>query len=133
MFRKLREIDIELFKKDISESLVPDSRKDASTLVDQFNKVLHELLDKHAPQKTKIVTLRPQVPWFNDDMREEKRKKRRLERKMKKSGLEIDKQLFKEQCKIYHHALERSKCEYHQNEVASCDDKQLFRVVNKLC
>ena len=133
VFRKLRKIDIEQFKKDITSSLVPDGNKGTSALVDQFNRVLQELLEKHAPLKTKTITLRPQVPWFTDEMREEKRKKRRLERKMKKSGLEVDKQLFKEQCKIYHQALERSKCEYHQNELASCDTKQLFRFVNKLC
>ena len=48
-------------------------------------------------------------------------------------SLEIDHQLFRKQCRMYHQALERSKCEYHQNELASCDTKQLFRFVNKLC
>ena len=76
VFRKLREIDIEQFKKDISESLVSDGSKDVSALVDQFNKVLQELLNKHAPQtETKTITLRPRVPWFTDDMRKERRKK----------------------------------------------------------
>ena len=40
VFRKIREIDIEQFKKDITTSLVPDGNKGTSALVNQFNRVL---------------------------------------------------------------------------------------------
>ena len=69
-------------------------------------------------QDTKAITLRPQFLWYTDVILKEKRTNRR-----------IDKQLL---CKIYYQALEWSKCEYHQNELASCDSKQLFCFVNKL-
>ena len=97
-----------MFKKDILTSLVSDASDDASTLVNKYNTVLRELLDKHAPQKTKMVTLRPKVPWFTDAIRDLKIQKRRFERKMNKSGLEVDKQRYKEQCKIYNDALQQS-------------------------
>ena len=132
VYRKLREIDVDQFKKDILTSLVSDASDDASALVNKYNTVLRELLDKHAPQKTKMVTLRPRVPWFTDAIRDLKKQKRRFERKMNKSGLEVDKQRYKEQCKIYNDALQQSKCDYYRNEVADCDDKQLFRLVKKL-
>ncbi len=132
-YRKLREIDIDAFKKDISSSLVSSPADDTSSLVDKYNSVLSHLLDQHAPQKTKLVTVRPKAPWYSETLHETKREKRRLERKMKKSGLETDKQRYHEQCKIYNDSLKQAKCDYHQEEIASCDDKELFRIVNKLC
>ena len=102
-------------------------------LVDKYNSVLSQLLDNHAPQKTKLVTVRPKAPWYSDTLHEAKREKRRLERKMRKSGLESDKQRYNEQCKVYNDSLKQAKCEHHQEEFANCDDKELFRIVNKLC
>ena len=55
-------------------------------------------LDKHAPQRLRFITLRPHAPWFDDELRSARQAKRRFERKWKTSGLEIDKQIFKEQC-----------------------------------
>ena len=63
--------------------------------------MLRELLDKHAPEETRKITLRPYAPWYDDSLRESKQKKRALERKWKKSGLEIDKQIFHTSCTDY--------------------------------
>ena len=51
---------------------------------------------------------------------------------MLKSGLEIDRQMYKEECKAYKDMLEQAKCTYHRNEISNSDDKNLFRIVNKL-
>ena len=119
------------FKKDISVSLVSVASDVVSTLLDKYNTVLRELLDKHAPQKTKMVIVRPKVPWYMNTIRDVKKQKRHLVRKMNKSGLEVDKQHYKEQYKLYNKALQHSKCDYYRNEVSGCDDKQLFRLVQK--
>ena len=52
---------------------------------------------------------------------------------MTKSNLEIDKQLYQEQCKAYQDLIEQSKCHHYQTKIAESDDKDLFRCVNKLC
>ncbi|XP_072025175.1 uncharacterized protein [Amphiura filiformis] len=52
---------------------------------------------------------------------------------MAKSKLEIDRQIFVDQCQIYTRKLEKAKCDYHRNKIAECDDRQLFRLVDKMC
>ncbi|KAJ8024621.1 hypothetical protein HOLleu_34570 [Holothuria leucospilota] len=58
--------------------------------------------------------------------------KRRSERKWLKSGLEIDKQIYCDQSKAYHRMIEQAKCNYHRNEIAKCDEKQLFKLVDRI-
>ena len=69
--------------RDIEESvLCKEPATNLIDLVDQFDSVLHELLNIHAPVVTKTVTVRSQAPWFTDDLRMAKQCKRRAERKV---------------------------------------------------
>ena len=49
-------------------------------LSDCFNMTLADILDKHAPLKTRIMINCPRIPWYNDDIKQLKRKRRRLEK-----------------------------------------------------
>ena len=51
------------------------------SLTRQYNEDLANLLDKHAPVITRLITLRPNTPWYDDSLREMKRDKRSCERK----------------------------------------------------
>ncbi len=51
---------------------------------------------------------------------------------MVKSGLEIHRQLYRDQCAVYNNTILSSKSQYLQSEIAQSDNKQLFRLVNKL-
>ncbi|KAK2568581.1 hypothetical protein P5673_006515, partial [Acropora cervicornis] len=93
---------------------------------------LRSLLDKHAPQRLRFITLRPHAPWFNDELRSAKQAERRFERKWKTSGLEIDKQIFKEQFDDYTSLINEAKKNYHINKLSSCGQHSLFREVDKL-
>lgn len=57
------------------------------------------LILMHLPSKERVITLRPSSPWYTDDIKAEK-VKRRLERVWRKSGLTIDRQLYVNQCKV---------------------------------
>ena len=59
-------------------------------LSDCFNMTLTDILDKHAPLKTTIMINRPKIPRFNDDIKQLKRKRRRLEKKALKTDLPGD-------------------------------------------
>ena len=79
---------------------------------------------------TKTVSLRPHAPWwYTDSLRDAKRFKRQLERRMVKFGLQVDKIAFKEQCKQYRTLLENAKTEHHRYEIADCNTKQLFSTI----
>ena len=133
-YRKLRQIDIEKFKQDIeSSTLYTNPAHDPEGLALQYDTVLSQLLDLHAPQKEKCITIRPNAPWYTDELREEKQKKRRLERKFRKTNLEIDKQLFLQQCQLYKNKLDDAKRDHHRSKFSECEDRDLFRLVNSMC
>ena len=59
-----------------------------------FDTAVKKILDKHAPQKTSIRTLRPHQPWYNDTIHTARRLRRKYERRWKKSKLEVDRQFY---------------------------------------
>ena len=133
-FRKLRDIDLNAFKNDIAaSSLVTDPANDVESLSTKFDNVMSNLLDCHAPEISKTVSLRPHAPWYEEALREEKRERRRCERQFCKSGLEVHKRIYREQCKKYSAMLEEAKSNYHKLQLKDCDQKQLFRKVDKMC
>ena len=61
--RNLRSIDSKLFSKDI-ESALSVATGDIETLVDRYNTALRDILDKHAPLQSRLVTQRKSAPWM---------------------------------------------------------------------
>ena len=72
-FRKLRSVDIDLN----GTSLIANNTiLDISSLIENYESTLSELLDTHAPEKRRIIILRPHAPWYNDSINVEKKKVR---------------------------------------------------------
>ena len=67
----------------------------AEPLADQYNRVLHQLVDKHALEQTKLAAVRPHnVPWITDEIKTTQTEQRRLERKWRSSQLTVHRQMF---------------------------------------
>ena len=133
-FRKLRSINMENFRNDITASLlVTNPAEDTNELCTQFHRVLSQLLDLHAPKVVKCVTLRSSALWFNDELRIVKRARRRCERQYLKSSLHVHKELYRQQCRMYTELLDAAKTNFHSSQLADCNPRQLFRAVDKLC
>ena len=80
-YRKTKAIDIEAFKDDLRKSrLCQDPPVVLTDLVSCYGSTMTSLLDKHAPLQKKTITVRPRVPWFNNEAKEAKRLRRRNER-----------------------------------------------------
>ncbi len=58
---------------------------DLVALVDHYNEELCNILDKHAPQEHRLVALRKPTPWTSEDIKLEKQKRTRLERKWRRT------------------------------------------------
>ena len=79
-YRKIRSIDRQQFKEDLQNSTL--TLRPSSSLVGivkQYNSVLTEVLDKHAPLKKSKIIIRPEAPWYNQTILLAKRKRRKLE------------------------------------------------------
>ena len=74
-FRKLKAIDSAAFNHDlILSDLIIQPKNDLHELLRQYNTMLKHNLDKHAPLQKKTVTVKDPVPWYNDAIREEKKR-----------------------------------------------------------
>ena len=79
--RKYRAIDMYQLRTDIVEcdlAVSPSSTLDQ--LVDQYDTSLSNLMDKHAPVLTGVFTERSLTPWYNTDITETKKCRRKCVR-----------------------------------------------------
>ena len=72
-YRKVRAINVEALKQDIITTPRQCSTEcDAESLVNAYNTGLKMLIDKHAPVQVKNIFLRPNCPWYTDELHEAK-------------------------------------------------------------
>ena len=80
--RKLNAINLEHFRQDVAMSpLLSESSNDLLTLLHLHNSELSSVFDKHAPLKSRMVTIRPAALWFSEEIKVERRVRRRLQRR----------------------------------------------------
>ena len=95
-------------------------------LVENFQITLTNLLDTHAPIKKRTITLRPYAPLY-DSIDGEKRKRRKLERRWRKSSLSTDRQLYITQCGIVNDMMRDAKSIYYSSIIAENKGNQKVR------
>ena len=134
--RRLTAIDITAFRTDIRSSLAKFdfTAMNVDSCVEKYNQSIGSVLDKHAPSRTRTVRLRPNSPWFNKDIRTERQKRRRLERRWRRTKLEVDLQMYCDQKNIVSKLIEQAKIDYYSSQIneKAGDQKQLFNVINDL-
>ena len=88
IYRSLNRIDLSSFRKNMKNlNLIDTDIASQNDLVEGYNIKLGSLLDDHAPARSKIVTLCPKSPWFTLEIQEQKVKRRRIERRLRKTRL----------------------------------------------
>ena len=103
-------------------------------LVKTYNSELSKVLEKHAPSRTKQLILRPNTEWYTEELRMAKQDRRKSERRMRKTQLTVDKEIYHEKCRNVGKPLFRCKKEYFTNKISEIghDQKQLYKVTNNL-
>ena len=87
MYRNLKSIDTDDFKKDITKSPVSQSFKNMNLdeLTIAYDTRMRELLDKYAPIITRETSSKRRDPWITEEVLDALRAKRKAERRYKKS------------------------------------------------
>ena len=94
--RKIKEIDREKLQADLlSSELYQNTPDTLDELVNSYNTTLAQALDRHAPLRTKMISSRPLVPWFNDEIKATRREKRNTERTWRRTGSREDMLAYK--------------------------------------
>ena len=134
---------MESFKKDLSETslcqCLPDGyfltlTEDMNKLVADYNSTLSNLLNHHAPLKSKTIRKRPSVPWYMAQIGAAKRFQRKAERKWRKTGLREDFIAFKSQGNRTTYLMNAARKTFYADFISdnSTDQEKLFRVAKKL-
>ena len=129
--RNLRRIDQQSWREDL-ESLRCCSTPDLNSITDHFNNVLREILDKHAPVTVRSVTTRSNAPWFTDELRVIKKKRRQCEWKFLATRLEVHRLMYRDMCRGYTSALNTAKADYYRAKISNSSNNQLFRLIDGL-
>ena len=85
-YRPLKDIDIESLKEDLRNSvLIKTPLDDLDSLISQFNETLGQILDKHAPKKTRTAKTRKN-PLYNNEIHAHRQLRRKLTRVWRNTG-----------------------------------------------
>ena len=80
-YRKIKNINKEKFANDLETAVTKIQHQNSlADKVERYNTELKGVLDKHAPVKTKTVKITHQNPWFNENIKEEIRLRRKKEK-----------------------------------------------------
>lgn len=92
------------------------------------------LLDKHAPLQKKTITVRPGFPWFNNEIKEAKRVRRKYERIWRRTGLESHRVNFTRARNHTNHVMEQARRDYYFNLIngIDCEQRKLFKTASAL-
>ena len=124
--RKPRSIDKDQFVQDIKDSSLMNHQdfRDVSALSGCYDNTLRSLLDHYAPIKKYTVTVRPAAPWYSDNIKQEKAKRRKLERCWRSTKLTIDRELYMKQCKSVNQLIHESKMKFYTNVIEENTNNQ---------
>ena len=109
--RRLRNFDFEASNEMIISSGLRADVRDLSLelLVDRYDNVLRDAMDILAPVRSRTIVPHPNTPWCKEDIGNEKRKRRRLERRWRSSRLESDRLSYIEKCNVVNTMLYKAK------------------------
>ena len=100
-YRKLCSVNTDAFRQDIlSSELLSMNSSDLTLLCSRDDDVISAIVDKHAPLVTKTITVRPNSPWYTDDIGVEKSTRQRLERRWGRTLLPEHRLAYAAQCKL---------------------------------
>ena len=130
--RNVKGIDRSLFRADIAQSpLVIGSPDGVDDLLVLYNATLLGLLNKHAPEKEKVV---PSSPWINEAVIKAKQARRRAERKKRKTGLVVHIEIYKQARNNVTKLIKQAKASHFHAKLedAETDSKKMFSLLSTL-
>ena len=129
--RRYRNIKNELFQKDLIKSLENNvDSEDPNDHVRGLWAALKSSIDTHAL----VVTVKDKKlkQWYNEEINCARVVQHQLERRRRKSGLTIDKELLQMQRKKIVYMIKRAKSNFLKAEISNADSKKMYSLVNSL-
>ena len=134
-YRPYRKINLAKFQSDLAEStLLQNPNKTATSLYNQYHSVLTDLVNRHAPIKSRTCPSRPRDPWITEDILKTKRDKRKLERLWRSTGSAVDRMLFRSKVHLFNQKMSHSKNDWYTKMIDENKDnpKKLWNSINQV-
>ena len=134
-YRKIKLVNVDSLNDDRANSeLCKNPPDDLEELLLSYNKTLIAVLDKHAPVKTRTIVMRPQVPWYKDEIRQAKGERRNAERRWRLSKIDSDLAVFKVKRNAVNNLMNKARQAFYTKliEDNSCNQRKLFRASKSL-
>ena len=93
---------------------------------------MKELITEQAPEKTKVIKIVPDSPWFDNDYKEKRKERRKAEKRYRKSKKKEDHDKFTTLRKQTTDLAYAKKKEYLTRKLNEGNSKTMYSVVNKL-
>jgi hypothetical protein len=133
--RKFSNIDKESFQNDLGLRFRPLATPvaDVNNLSEAYEKTVIETLDQHAPLVTRTRNARIRQPWYNSEIHQARRLRRKHEKKWRKTRLEIHHQLYIEHNITVNSLIEKAKKSHYAEKFQGADDtKTMYKIVYSL-
>ena len=128
-YRNWKSVDISVLHSDITKAFDGFTTQDPESAVESYNSVLKDIVDKHAPEKSRVIV----ALWYTSELVKEKRLRRKLERKYNKTKLAVDKERLDHQRNIYNHLLTQANQDYFKTKIETAEtSKDLYKVCDNL-
>ncbi len=131
MYRQWKGVAPAALAADIASGLCT-SASDAETLLTSLNATLLQAADKHAPLKQRRLRTRPAKPWYTAEIHAARLLRRRLETRWTKSGLEVDKQMYSDQCRSVVRLIDQAKAQFYRSKLSSASPRDMHKILNTL-
>ncbi|KAL0147744.1 hypothetical protein M9458_056950 [Cirrhinus mrigala] len=135
-YRNLKATDTVSFCTSIVSSNLSDviDISSPSVILSNYHSIISEILQQHAPIKTRNVPATHSSPWYTPELRILKATGRRLERLYRRTGLTVHYLAFLDHLKSYKSALTSARSNFVSATInkSSNRPKTLFNTINKL-
>ena len=131
--RSYKDLDMSAFTSDLREAsrciLFLDN---ADSQVEMYNTSIREVLNKHCPEKTRSQKLINNPKWYNDDVRDARRERRRTERRWRKTRSNEDRDKFIVQNTKVTELIKNVKTSYFKETLENANAKTMYGTLNML-
>ena len=118
-YRKWKSVNLDSLNTSLANSdLCKHPPENLEDLVSCYSKTLQTAMDKQAPLQTWTVVSRPRVPWYNDEIRQAKRDRRKAEKKWRRTKLHSDLTEFKIKRNTVNNLLYKARREFYTDFIA---------------
>lgn len=133
-FRNFKKINIESLLVDVENSNWTEvyTENDIDVKVDNFNRIINALMDKHAPVQSKVLR-QNSAPWMNNEIRSMIKRRDKLRKKFKKTKCPEDFEIFR---KLRNHTKQmtrNAKIKYYYEKFGTeKDTRSLWNTIRSL-